>query len=174
MLSGSTGAVLWRGPSLLDGQPLIVVATSLVEKRAEANSKTGDVVQTWIVREDSDPATAIGTGVDESYCGDCKLRGDGFRKRECYVHLGMVGNLWSSYHRGYYSEWPASPAIHAALLADRVARFGAYGDPAFVPSEIWRPFQEHGRGALGYTHQWRTPPEPDLERFLMASGDRPQ
>lgn len=174
MLDGSTGAVLWRGPSLLDGRPLIVVASSVVDKLTVANSKTGDVVQTWIVREDFDPGAVIGTDEDRSYCGDCKLRGAGWGKRECYVHLGMVGNMWRSYHRSFYREWPTSPAIEAALLAGRVARFGSYGDPAFVPSEIWRPFQEHCRGAIGYTHQWRDPPQPDLQRFLMASVDTPK
>ena len=67
------GVVLYEGPSLLDGQPIVVIATGLA--RLSANPKTGDMVQTWVLCRDVDPFAAIHNGQDVSVCGDCPLRG---------------------------------------------------------------------------------------------------
>jgi hypothetical protein len=41
------GVVLYEGPSELDGKPIVVVATF-----NSVNDKTGNMVQTWIIRSD--------------------------------------------------------------------------------------------------------------------------
>ena len=46
-----TGYVIYDGPSLADGAPIIVIATI-----KSGNSKTGDMLQTWIIRKDIDRA----------------------------------------------------------------------------------------------------------------------
>jgi hypothetical protein len=84
--------VIYRGPSRIDGKPIVVIATY-----SNRNSKTGAVVQTYIEREDINPLEASKTGEDESICGVCPLRGtpttDPARKiaqgRRCYVNLGQ-------------------------------------------------------------------------------------
>ena len=48
------GVILFEGPSLIDGAPIAVIATGF--QRRTANSKTGDMVQTWIIRSDREPA----------------------------------------------------------------------------------------------------------------------
>ena len=85
-------AIIYNGPSLLDGKPIVVIATY-----SNRNTKTGKVVQTYILRSDINPLEASKTGEDFSICGDCTMRGevttDPARKqakgRRCYVNLGQ-------------------------------------------------------------------------------------
>ena len=84
--------IIYNGPSLLDGKPIVVIATF-----SNRNTKTGAVVQTYILRSDINPLEASKTGEDFSICGDCTMRGevttDPARKqakgRRCYVNLGQ-------------------------------------------------------------------------------------
>jgi hypothetical protein len=132
--------VIYKGPSKYDGAPIVVVA--LYSAR---NSKTGGVVQTYILREDIDPRDASKGGADASICGTCPHRGevttDPARKiakgRTCYVNLGQgVLIAWRAYHRGVYPP-AARQRERAAIGAGRVVRIGTYGDPAAVPDHVW-------------------------------------
>jgi hypothetical protein len=69
----ANGAILWRGPSLIDGEPIVAIAVGLAN--ASSNRKTGAMLQTYILREDISPVDAVRTGADESICGDCPHRG---------------------------------------------------------------------------------------------------
>src|SRR5262245_33628424 len=46
------GVVLYRGPSLLDGAPIVAVATNLA--RRSKNPKTGNAVQTYILADNGE------------------------------------------------------------------------------------------------------------------------
>lgn len=159
----SNGYILWRGASLLDDAPIIVVATGF--DIPSKNEKTGQMIQTWILREDIAPGEALRTCEDASICGDCKHRG-----RTCYVmvHWG-VSQVWKAARRGKYH------AIDRRQLGkvgrDQAIRLGTYGDPAAVPSWVWRRLIEHARHHTGYTHQWRT--ATHLGDICMASVDTP-
>ena len=61
--------IIYQGPSLIDGKPIIAIAT--LNSR---NGKTGEMIQTWIMRSDIEPHKAIKTGEDSSVCGDCPHR----------------------------------------------------------------------------------------------------
>lgn len=164
----SNGIVLYRGPSMLDGAPIVVIATGI--RGRSNNAKTGDMVQTWILREDVSPIDAINSGADASICGDCPHRGttDGVRVRgrSCYVLVFQAPqNVWKTYKRGGYE-------IAASLEdvgRDRVVRLGSYGDPAAVPLDVWSALTKYSKFHTGYTHQWRDFPE--LAPFCMASAD---
>lgn len=52
-----TGMIIYRGPSLLDGAPIVAIATGLDGKHR--NSKTGNMVQTWIMRDDIAPISRL-------------------------------------------------------------------------------------------------------------------
>ena len=158
-------AIIYNGPSLLDDQPIVVIATY-----SKRNTKTGHVVQTYILREDMNPLEASKTGEDYSICGDCPMRGevttDPERKqakgRRCYVNLGQgVLITWRAYKRGVYAEGSARD-----MGRGRFVRVGTYGDPAAVPSHVWDELLSEAETWTAYTHQkpWR----PDI---AMQSAD---
>lgn len=163
----AAGYVIYDGPSMLDGERIIVVVTGLAGSR---NQKTGKMVQTYIIRPDMHPLEAVRTGADRSICGDCVHRGDGTGKgRSCYVTL-IHGprNVWQSYQRGVY---PAATAAEVAeIVAGKMIRLGTYGDPAAAPLALWETLLAKAEGWTGYTHQWRTA-ERGWNRLVMASAD---
>ena len=161
------GYVIYDGPSALDGQRVIAIVCALQGSR---NSKTGNMVQTYILRADMAPIEAVRTGADVSICGDCKHRGDGTGKgRSCYVTLAHgPASVWRSYQKGAY---PAlDPASVGLLVSGRMVRLGTYGDPAAVPLPIWQELVRHAAGWTGYTHQWRWI-GADWAQLVMASAD---
>ena len=151
--------IIYKGPSLLDGQPIVVIGTY-----SNRNSKTGAVLQTYVLREDINPLEASKTGADYSICGSCNLRGtptdDPNRKqavgRRCYVNLGQgVLIVWRAYRNGIYQ--PVSPRV---LGHSRFVRVGTYGDPAAAPQAIWDELLSEASTWTAYSHQsgWR----PDI------------
>lgn len=156
------GFVLWRGPSLLDGEPIMVIATGF--DIASRNAKTGEMIQTWILREDIAPGDALRTKEDKSICGDCKHRG-----RTCYVmvHWGVT-NVWKAAKRGKYPDVDRR-SLHRVGDGHAV-RVGTYGDPAAVPTWVWARLLLTSKFHTGYTHQWRQD-NPELKRICMASVD---
>lgn len=158
-------AIIYNGPSLLDGQPIVVIATY-----SKRNKKTGHVVQTYVLREDLNPLEASKTGADYSICGNCPMRGevttDPNRKqakgRRCYVNLGQgVLIVWKAYKRGVYQEGSARD-----MGRGRFVRVGTYGDPAAAPAAVWEDLLSEASTWTAYSHQsgWR----PDI---AMQSAD---
>jgi hypothetical protein len=163
------GAIIYRGPSMIDGAPIVAIATGLAKK--SGNPKTGKMVQTWILREDINPYQAVHTGDDSSVCGDCKHRGqivDGRNtKRSCYVTVWQAPAwVWKSYQRGIY---PDATATLEQTFSKKAVRIGSYGDPAAVPFHVWARVLADTETHTGYTHQWRDFPE--LAGIVMASAD---
>ena len=154
--------ILWEGASLLDGAPIVAIATF-----ASRNAKTGDMVQTWIMRADMAPMDALASGDDVSICGDCMHRPA--NGGSCYVKVWQAPrSIWGAYSRGRYGQ----AADLAAVGAGRMVRLGSYGDPAAVPAHVWRALTSQAAGVTGYTHQWRQAPE--LMALCMASADSPE
>jgi hypothetical protein len=161
------GFIFFRGPSPIDGAPIVAIAT-LKSK----NSKTGNMVQTWILRTDISPLDAIGSGQDQSICGNCTHRGTAKRKRTCYVDVAKSpSSVWNAYHRGQYIDLSEDPELVAYLIAGRIVRLGAYGDPAMVPVAKWRALLAAAAGRTGYTHAWRRMWAQALRPYVMASVD---
>ena len=164
------GGILWEGASLLDGKPIVVIATGL--KQSSANDKTGSMIQTWIIRSDMLPMEAIRSGEDESICGDCSHRGNGDGKqRSCYVKAFQAPTeIWKAYKKGTYPRLSESDVERC--FTNQAVRLGAYGDPAAVPLELWEKLVRHSRTWTGYTHQWKKL-GPEWAKLLMASADTP-
>lgn len=126
-------AVIYEGPSRIDGAPIVAIVCKM-QSAGKANRKTGDMVQTYILRADVDPVAAVKTGADVSVCGDCAHRGawdaDQGRMvgRTCYVNLGQGAlSVFRAYKRGAY---PAiTPLAASRIIAGRMVRLGTYGDP---------------------------------------------
>lgn len=148
--------LIWSGVSKLDKKTRI----QLVATDHSTNSKTGDMVQTWILVENEHPVLAERSGLDHAICGNCIHRKSDTKKRTCYVNIGMgVAAV-------YRSKKKAPPTN---LTQGRMVRLGAYGDPAAVPIAIWKKFLRGAKGWTGYTHQWRS--QPAFKSLCMASVD---
>lgn len=167
-----TSFVIYEGPSLIDGKPIVAIA-----QVKSGNRKTGDMVQTWILRSDIDPITASRLGEDSSICGDCPHKGipnpkapKGWAKgRTCYVNLLFAPNgVYKAYKRGVYSVMQGHDNIRAIGLL-RGVRLGSYGDPMAVPQYIWESLCSGAEYVTAYTHQSNTMPH-----LVMTSADNAQ
>lgn len=154
------GAIVYDGPSQIDGQPIVVIITGFT--RTE-NVKTGNMLSSWILLKDIPPCDAANQNQDISICGQCKHRIWG----TCYVNLGHGPyNVYNAYKRGSYKQ------INYNRLNGRTLRIGSYGDPVAVPYDVWINIIMHTRGVTGYTHQWRNC-DMRISEFCMASVDTP-
>ena len=158
------GAILYQGPSNFDGKPIVVIAVW-----SSKNSKTGDMLQTYILRSDIDPREANKYGEDESICGQCQHRGtptfDPLKKlaeeRTCYVNMGQgVLIVYNTFKAGKYPV--ASPR---AVGAGRRVRIGTYGDGAAAPDYVWDELLSEAEGHTAYSHNGGDP------RLYMVSAD---
>ena len=162
-------AILYEGPSLIDGQPIVAIATY-----SDKNTKTGLMVQTYILCQNIDPRDANKTGADFSICGTCPLKGiptlDPKRKlakkRKCYVRIDQ-GSLivWKAYQNGSYQKTNDI----SELGRGRMVRLGTYGDPAAVPSYVWHQLLEDAIGHTAYSHQ--NDIIPIDKKIFMGSAD---
>jgi len=166
------GVVLYEGPSRIDGKPVVAIACRITQ--ASENEKTGAMVQTFILRRDIAPHLALKTGDDSSVCGDCKLRPIHKGPTRCFVRVYQAPlSVFNAYQRGRY----AVPGVDfdAKLLAKLFEglsfRIGSYGDPAAIPSRLWKTATRHVKNRTGYTHQWRRRIGSGLKNLCMASAD---
>lgn len=152
--------IAWQGPSPVDGSPLVLIVTG-----PSNNTKTGPMYQAWLLLRDHSPFDGLRTGADQAICGDCVHRSG--EKRTCYVSMfhGPI-QIWRKFLLGFYPT--LSPEQAAAALRGESLRITAYGDPAFVPFELWQTLLSQASGWAGYTHQWRTC-DSRFKRLLMAS-----
>lgn len=162
-----SGYIIYRGPSLLDDKPIVVVAIT----GKSSNSKTGDMVQTYILADNwKSPVESAKSLEDVSVCGDCKhRRGLG---GSCYVNLGQgPRSVMSGVMRGIYPD----NLINAAFAAhERKVRLGTYGDPAAVPAYVWETLLSGANSHTGYTHQWKNGKADHVKKWCMASVDTPK
>jgi hypothetical protein len=175
------GVIVWEGASQLDGAPIVVVMTGLAT--GSGNRKTGDMLQTWILRADADPIAAVKEGLDESICGDCPHRlrfhyhqdgTTGKKRRTCYVNLGQAPlAVYRAFRRGRYRRL-GDPKVKMPAPGTRALRIGSYGDPAAVPVGVWENLVRRiaPTRRTGYTHQWRNA-DPRFRELCMASADSP-
>jgi len=164
------GIIIYRGPSMLNKKPIVVVATGLA--RSSKNGKMGEMVQVFILSDNVKPTKAVYSGDDAAVCGDCPHRyvdGAG----TCYVNPahGPGGVYRAVENNSYPTVTPNAAAEH---VAGRLIRLGAYGDPAAVPLAVWDALLVNAGGWTGYTHQWRKAIAKGLNRYCMASVETPR
>ena len=165
-------SVIYQGPSLIDGASIVCIA--IVKS---SNGKTGDMLQTYIIRSDISPMTASKTGADYSICGDCVHRGkaaEGDNKqaleRTCYVNLYHgPSQVFKGLQRGIYPN--ASPEDIATLGSGRMVRLGTYGDPAAIPQHIWDNLLSNAIGHTGYTHQHQGKAKPNYAQMMYSADN---
>lgn len=169
-MAKANGIILWQGISRLDNRtPIVAIATGL--NKASENTKTGDMIQTWILRTDMNPSAAayeIGMA-DSGICGEgenrCPLAKNADGERACYVKVfNAPRSIFAAYSAGSYQTWDGSP-----IAAGRMVRLGSYGDPAAVPAYVWKNLLVGSQGHTGYTHQWRDVANAEYQTLVMAS-----
>ena len=166
-----TGYILWEGLSKFDNTPIVVIATLKT-----TNRKTGDMVQTWILPQNSHPGTGFKENscdlatrelqpTNKTICGDCRHLKD----RSCYVNWGQAPtSIWRAYKAKSYPKLDAEGIL---ALSGRRIRFGSAGDPAMAPLSVWQQLAEFASEHTGYTHQWRQEWAQGLKPFVQASVD---
>ena len=163
---------VWTGASRIEGSPLVVLATGL---RGSHNLKTGDMVQSYILRGDMDPLQALRTGNDAAMCGGCVHKakaydGATWGQRSCYVRVEQAP-------LGIYRAWKRGnvPAVSLSELSeltrDRPVRLGTYGDPGSVPLAVWDAFCRYATMWTGYTHQSANRKLRDVLKYCQISAD---
>lgn len=161
-----SGFIIYRGPSLLTGAPIVAVAIT-----KSTNAKTGNMVQTYILVDNGrSPVDNARDLLDQAICGDCKhRRGTG---GSCYVNLGQGPRaVADGVRRGIY---PVGLQDAARESTGRMVRLGTYGDPAAVPVAVWESLLAGAAGHTGYTHQWGQVSGLEgmrLMALVMASAD---
>jgi len=163
-----TGYVIYNGPSLIDGSPIVAIALM-----GSSNRKTGNMVQTYILRTDMRPVAAVQSGADVAICGNCKHRPA--NGGACYVVVAQGPTVvFKTNEAGKYPT--AAAADVGTMVAGRMVRLGTYGDPAAVPAQVWEELTAQAAGRTGYTHQWDNPALTADQRaritaLCMASAD---
>lgn len=168
MTTGDRNTVIfYRGPSQLTGDPIVGVLSGLTLD--SENTKTGHMLQTWILRPDMTPTEAIASGQDRAICGDCRLRGDGIHGRGCYVTWWQAPKMIQQalHKRPYVDPWELRDQVRGEWI-----RVGAYGDPAALPLSVWAALLSRAGGWVGYTQQWKTC-DPGFKFLVMASVHSP-
>ena len=162
------GFTFYRGPSMLNGEPIRAVATSI--KNNSQNEKTGPMIQIFIMPDDIKPSEALKTGQDEAGCGDCVHRPSLAIKNgasPCYVQVWQsVNQVWKTSYEDITNAEHIGRIIGAS---GKSVRFGAWGDPAMVPVDVMGALLRGASHHTGYTHQWRL--FPKFRHILMASVD---
>ncbi len=173
--------LLYEGPSLINGRPIVVIATR------DSNPKTGEMLYTWILDAEIPPEiAAFYQDTDESICGGCKFRaqpkldaGDmrPASTRMCYVRLSTESDafgtpkadekmgpteVWQAWKDGEFGTWeePQFDKVQRRVVWRQYrgplsVRVGSYGDPGAVPTAVWADLVRHARNWTGYTHCWR-------------------
>jgi hypothetical protein len=165
--------IIYKGPSLLDGKPIVVIATY-----SKRNTKTGEVVQTYILVDGMNPLDASKTGADFSICGNCAMRGEvttdpnrkQAAKRRCYVNLGQgVLIVYKSFLRGVYAI-ADNIASRKSIGRGRFVRVGTYGDPAAVPAAVWEDLLSEADTFTAYTSDRMASRYRDAERGRLRTA----
>lgn len=160
----SNSLILYEGVSLLDNKtPIICILTGLNDR--SSNTKTGDMLQTWILLQDTAPHIAVKERKDSPICGNCKYSGG----NGCYVKTFQApNNIWKSWKNNRYRFFEDKDF---GKIKGRILRCGSYGDPAAIPYIVWFNLLRFVDGHTGYTHQALS--LDDKWKFLMASADTP-
>jgi hypothetical protein len=161
------GAIIYRGPSMIDGAPIVAVIVGL--ERGSSNGKTGAMLQTYILADVPDsPVDVLGTPAERSICGDCPFmvyNGAG----GCYVNQGQGPRaVHDALTRGIYPSVTGDDAL-ADIGDGHNVRMGTYGDPLAVPAAVWTALISRAAAHTGYTHGWRKARAAAYRPFLMAS-----
>ena len=165
MNKNNNGLILFKGKSLINNKPIVVIATGL--KAVTSNKKTGDMIQTWILYDGIEPHKAFKLReYGSSVCGNCPHAG--YNNNSCYVkwfHAPL--NVYKAYKNNRYDYFDGNYEI----FRNKSIRFGSCGDPTLIPIDIVKNIIEVSKNHTGYTHQWKNQFAIRFKGLLQASVD---
>jgi len=164
----------WEGPSEINGEPIFCLITAV--ERESKNTKTGDMLQVATMHATTPPQQAANEGLDESVCGNCKLRPilsderpDGLYS--CYVKKWRMKALWAFVVGLLVLSWKAVEDVLTST--DKAVRFGMYGNMSSMPKRVAKRMLLMVKRARKkwtlYEHLWREARNQWLAEFAMAS-----
>ena len=152
------GIIVYDGPSKIDGKPIICIVNGFDKS---SNTKTGNMLQSWIIRKDIHPQDAIRTKEDYSICKDCFKR----RTKSCYVVSYAPSSVYRAFKRGSYLKFKPDMLKY---FVGRKLRIGSYGDPSAIDTSIWSLLCSVVKGYCGYSSNWGHC-DQTLKYYCMAS-----
>ena len=157
----TTTAKLPKGLVLWENSTIVAIAIFNSDNR-----KTGNMIQVYILARDKHPVEVVRDNEDGVICGTCPLRsGNG-----CYVEVWQGPSVvWKNYRAGKYPVYNESE--HSTLFTGRSIRWGAYGDPVYIPFGVIAYFNTLAENWTGYTHQWDKC-APVYQNVFMASVEK--
>ena len=142
----ANGVILYEGPSIFDGSPIVQIATGL--RKPTLNRKVRNAIQVWTIPSTEHPLDAIRRDSAYAVCRDCAI------SDLCYVNRATLGVIYGAYQRGAYPKVPVH-RIPELLPPFMVWRLGAYGNPSAVPyPKVMGKLAKLGVQWLSYEHAW--------------------
>jgi len=153
------GIVVYDGPSKIDGKPIVCIVNCF---NKSDNEKTGNMLQSWIIRKDIHPQDAINRCEDYSICGSCFKR----KTKSCYVLTHQApSQIYRSYKEGRYLKFESDMLKY---FVGRKLRIGSYGDPSSIETDIWSLLCSVVKSSVGYSSNWKKCNQ-SLKYYCMAS-----
>lgn len=143
----------------------------IIATHPTTNPKTGDMIQVWVLGTQDSPLALSRQGRDSVVCGQCPKRHS--LQGDCYVNVFQAPQaIYRAWRNGSYGTVQdfTSDGRHKRVPI----RWGAYGDPIFVPFSLLAHLSDQSIGWTGYTHQWQRARASRYTRYLMASCDTPE
>lgn len=104
---------------------LVAIATTDTD-----NSKTGNMIQIWIMSKLVHPVESRRTGHDSTLqCQGCPYASN----QGCYVSPLALMAIWRAFKAGSYSHLEFGTLAWNAFFDGSSVRLGAYGNPSMLP-----------------------------------------
>ena len=172
----SVRSILYRGPSMLDGRPIVVTFyTGTKNRKVGAGPSLSILPDAPTYREAFKAAPSVCGGC--AFLGSMHPTGEKRQQGGCYSWaLSMpIASQLKAIAAGRYVEGEAGWVLAEAHLrahAPRIIRVATVGDSAAVPRWVWdrlRAACPDGTIPQNYSHQWRRPDAQHLRTWTMAS-----
>lgn len=149
-----------------ESRDLVAIATTDSD-----NSKTGNMIQVWIMSRLVHPVESRRSGHDATLqCQGCPFASN----QGCYVSPLALMAIWRAYKANSYSYLQFGSADWDAFFQGASVRLGAYGNPSMLPLAMLQSITDLASMHTGYMHDWHLMPidlARSYGRFLMASTE---
>ena len=143
---------------------LVCIATA-----ASDNSKTGNMIQIWIMARNVHPVESRRTGHDATLqCQGCPHASN----QGCYVSPLALMAIYRTYKAGGYKHLHLGSPEWSTFFDGASVRFGAYGNPSMLPLSLVSDIVDRAYSHTGYMHDWSLMPVELAKaygHFFMAS-----